>query len=159
MSLTACSAVVLSQPSGPMLWSGLSLASIGRMSGCDANADSGLKDKVGSNVASRMEQYERREREFLEFVAETQNIDSVNEDPDQPLSGLQCLLALTEILDRAVLLRKINFSLEQRIEELDQVKLLAEVFRTACCYVSAVHLFSIAFQDVDNQCQCFYHSH
>lgn len=81
-----------------------------------------------ASLESRLTNFELKEKDFLEFVAEIQPIDNVTEEPDRPLSGLQCLLALTEILDRAAKLRKLNYDLEQRIEVLDQLKLLAEVF-------------------------------
>lgn len=77
--------------------------------------------------SDRMDIFRKRERDFMEFVAETESIDNVDEEPDQPLMGLQCLLTLADILERAVRLRKINSDLEQRIEELDHVKLVSEV--------------------------------
>lgn len=130
------------------------------MSGSESNTDNNVEEKLnsGNSITLRMELFEKQEREFLEFVAETQNIDNVSEEPDQPLSGLQCLLALTEILDRAVLLRKINFDLEQRIDELDHVKLLGEVFHNrqpAATYHTALYYF-LAFQRVRQSMLTFY---
>ena len=95
---------------------------------------------VADQQEERMRLFEEREREFLQLVAETENIDSVTEEPDQPLSGLQCLLSLTEILDRAAKLRKMNFELEQRIEALDQHKLLAEVIVSSAISIHTICL-------------------
>lgn len=78
----------------------------------------------------RMKLYKQREQEFTEFMIESTQNDSTPgyvSVEDQPLSGLQCLLALTEILDRAAHLRLANFDLEQRIDVLQRFKQIAEV--------------------------------
>ncbi|XP_067941350.1 titin homolog isoform X2 [Watersipora subatra] len=77
---------------------------------------------------SRMSLFEQREKDFIEFVKETPRNQQVEEDTDdRPLSGLQCLLALTEILEKAAQLRLTNYDLEQRIETLQRLKQIAEV--------------------------------
>ena len=93
----------------------------------------------------RMTLYQQREDDFFDFVKQSNgSMDNdsgtdVKSAEDMPLSGLQCLLTLTEILDRAAQLRVANFDLEQRIEVLQKFKLLAEVsyvgVRCLTCHV------------------------
>lgn len=80
----------------------------------------------------RMKLYNDREQDFLDFVAESNAASGVDVDEgveDRPLSGLQCLLALTEILERAAQLRLTNANLEQRINVLQRFKMITEVRR------------------------------
>lgn len=89
------------------------------------------KDEVKSlSNDQRMKVYEDKEKAFYEFLEECEcGKDETGADKleDKPLTGLQCLLALTEILDRAAKLRVSNYDLEQRIEILQRFKLIAEV--------------------------------
>lgn len=102
---------------------------------CQTTSDSLTLSKIytpdtAAEDLRRMRLYEEREREFLEFVSETTPTEEAANDfdvDDRPLSGLHCLLALTEILDRAAHLRLTNFDLEQRIDMLQQLKQIAEV--------------------------------
>ena len=87
---------------------------------------------------SRMKLYEEREREFYQFINEAPKpVDMEDDVDDRPLTGLQCLLALTEILEKAAQLRITNFDLEQRIEVLQRLKQIAEVYSPLYVHVYA----------------------
>lgn len=99
----------------------------------DVSAAVDMCSSASDSIDPRMTLYNQREQEFYDFLKQTNNtVDNdsgtdVSSPHDMPLSGLQCLLALTEILDKAARLRVVNYNLEQRIEVLQQFKLLAEV--------------------------------
>jgi len=93
----------------------------------------------GADFASKMAIFERQEEEFLQFICDAditcESMADTEEDSEKPLTGLQCLLALTTILDATARLRQSNTHLERRIENLENYKLLAEVsaIRLADC--------------------------